>query len=114
MVHQYVLHRHDLAGTDEERGVKKWRKRYTTHDGISSAEDTTYDLPFIMGCLRRQKWTAYVPFLPTFKYNLVHLIKRCCKVSRFIILLCGNNRGHYIYSCSFVCLSRKKEFAEML
>lgn len=55
-----------VPGTDEERGIKLWRKALVKADA-SSGYDKTYDLPFIMGCLRRQRWATYVPFLPTFK-----------------------------------------------
>ena len=73
------------TGTDEERGVKKWRKHFSAQEDIlSTINDKTYDLPFITGCLRRLKCSAYIPFLPPFKYSIGHLVKRGfskCKVS---------------------------------
>ena len=75
-------------GTDEERGVKKWRKHFSAQeDVLTTSNDKTYDLPLITGCLRRQKCSAYIPFLPPFKYSIGHLLKRCfskCKVSQLI------------------------------
>jgi nucleobase transporter 1/2 len=61
-----------LKGSDEERGIKSWRKTYTADvpTESDSEEDNTYDLPFIMTCLKRQRWAAYIPFLPTFQFSI--------------------------------------------
>lgn len=67
-------------GTDEERGIIKWRNQLST---TGASDDTTYqstyDLPFIMPFLRRYKCFSYIPFLPTFKYESQSIFQKCCK-----------------------------------
>ncbi|XP_060599136.1 solute carrier family 23 member 1-like [Ruditapes philippinarum] len=69
-----------VPGSDEERGIKSWRKTYTADvpTGSDSEEDNTYDLPFIMKCLKRQRWAAYIPFLPTFQFSIGKYFKGLC------------------------------------
>ncbi|KAH3861942.1 solute carrier family 23 member 1-like isoform X2 [Dreissena polymorpha] len=67
-----------VPGTIEERGIKLWRKTFVVGDKCSPEVDTTYDLPLIMGCLRRQRWARYIPFLPTFRVD----IGRRCKIMK--------------------------------
>ncbi|XP_060554543.1 solute carrier family 23 member 2-like, partial [Ruditapes philippinarum] len=69
-----------VPGSDEERGIKSWRKTYTADvpTGSVSEEDNTYDLPFIMKCLKRQRWAAYIPFLPTFQFSIGKYFKGLC------------------------------------
>ncbi len=80
-----------LAGTEEERGLLKWRaNEIGSHDSSESHENETfdetsslqgenvsprtskvtvsspYDIPFITKSLRKEKWAKYVPFFPTF------------------------------------------------
>ncbi|KAL4240898.1 hypothetical protein ACF0H5_001680 [Mactra antiquata] len=69
-----------VPGTVEERGIKSWRKVYSAGTDVKEKEDdVTYDLPFIMGCLRRQKWARFIPFLPTFNVKLGKSLKCCCR-----------------------------------
>ncbi|XP_063422626.1 solute carrier family 23 member 1-like [Mytilus trossulus] len=69
-----------VPGTDEERGIIKWRNQLST---TGASDDTTYkstyDLPFIMPFLRRYKCFSYIPFLPTFKYESQSIFRKCCK-----------------------------------
>ena len=67
-----------FEGTEEERGLRSWRRKYDVSDTRSADDDTTYDIPFIMGCLRRQKWARYIPFLPTFNVNIRNIFRKCC------------------------------------
>lgn len=70
-----------VPGTDEERGIKSWRKTYSVNSSadLNPAADDTYDLPCIMGCLRRKAWARYIPFLPTFKMGCGKSLKAWCK-----------------------------------
>ena len=57
-----------LPGTDEERGILKWRE---TH-GRQSDDETkiqvtsihTYDIPFVTSYLQTIPFVRYIPFLP--------------------------------------------------
>lgn len=72
-------------GTEDERGVRKWRKlSNNVADEKTVQSEDTYDLPYIMGCLRRQKWATYIPFLPTFRVRpgLKSRLCSCCKKSK--------------------------------
>ncbi|XP_045214461.2 solute carrier family 23 member 2-like isoform X2 [Mercenaria mercenaria] len=72
-----------VPGSDEERGIKSWRKTYTADpNNVDSIEDDTYDLPFIMNCLRQHKWTTYIPFLPTFRFSIGKYLKGLCSKCR--------------------------------
>ena len=78
-------------GTDEERGLLKWRESVTGENlsksqtdqknGISEVtlplkeeggfglitDSSVYDLPLITDCLKRQSWANYIPFLPSYQ-----------------------------------------------
>ncbi|XP_043215564.1 solute carrier family 23 member 1-like [Amphibalanus amphitrite] len=54
-----------IPGTDEERGVLKWKSQSNmSHVTVSV---TTYDLPFGMDKIRSWNWARYVPISPTFR-----------------------------------------------
>ena len=72
------------SGTDEERGIKKWRQVIdeVAADGDAESMESganagslkpkhddrfkIYDLPLVTPFFRRQTWTRYVPFCPSF------------------------------------------------
>uniref|UniRef100_A0AAR2KFK5 Uncharacterized protein n=1 Tax=Pygocentrus nattereri TaxID=42514 RepID=A0AAR2KFK5_PYGNA len=56
-----------IPGTDEERGIKSWRKMV---HGINSAyfsDHSCYNLPFCMNLLHRFRFLQHFPFLPHLK-----------------------------------------------
>ena len=55
-----------LPGTDEERGILKWRDLYQGHEeaSIQITSIRTYDLPFVTSFLQKFPFVRYVPFLP--------------------------------------------------
>ncbi|KAJ8313820.1 hypothetical protein KUTeg_008381 [Tegillarca granosa] len=57
-----------MFGTDEERGIKKWREQRTTSDDIESDQTSldVYNLPLIQKYLDRMSCTKYLPFCPSF------------------------------------------------
>lgn len=59
-----------VPGTDEERGLVKWRDQHKVDKDDISNETSTglrcYDLPLITPWLKRQSWTRYIPCLPTY------------------------------------------------
>ena len=59
-----------LPGTEEERGILKWRKTHErpTEDEtkIQLASIHTYDIPFLTSYLQRFPIVRYIPFLPYF------------------------------------------------
>lgn len=71
-----------VPGSDEERGIIKWRKQMSTSELDYDAHKTTYDLPFVMPFLRRYKCFSYIPFLPTFKFESKSIFKKCCKSTK--------------------------------
>ncbi|XP_055048202.2 solute carrier family 23 member 2 [Misgurnus anguillicaudatus] len=56
-----------IPGSDEERGIKSWRK--AVHDGTQthSTDLSCYDLPFCTNFVQRFKLLQYFPFLPSLK-----------------------------------------------
>jgi hypothetical protein len=74
-----------ISGTDEERGILKWRHQIHPDSTSESAEgkesqaESMYDIPYITPWLRRHRWTSYVPFLPTFKVKTTSLFQKCCR-----------------------------------
>ena len=72
-----------LIGTDEERGIRKWRKLDESESSQSEAMKS-YELPLIQKYIDNWKISKYLPFCPTFslKCGLV-----CCKP-------CGDKRGN--------------------
>jgi len=55
-----------IPGTDEERGMVQWRAQAAGHLN-KDTEDTTYDLPFVMGLVKRCRWARFLPLSPTFE-----------------------------------------------
>ncbi|XP_064614436.1 solute carrier family 23 member 1-like [Liolophura sinensis] len=70
-----------IPGTDEERGILKWRQMTHTDSeqtsGGKTANITTYDLPLVQKFLSGWNWTSYLPFCPTFRG-----IRGCCGCCR--------------------------------
>ncbi|XP_064613847.1 solute carrier family 23 member 1-like isoform X2 [Liolophura sinensis] len=60
-----------IPGTDEERGILKWRQIvHTTTEqasGKNAADYSTYDFPLVQKFFNRWSWMSYVPFCPTFQ-----------------------------------------------
>ena len=55
-----------LAGTEEERGLKRWRENLKRSTNVSQAEASSYDLPLGMALIRKCRWAHRVPFSPTY------------------------------------------------
>ncbi|XP_070579678.1 solute carrier family 23 member 2-like [Ptychodera flava] len=53
-----------IPGTIKERGLLSWRE-YGKQDAENKGMKS-YDLPFCMSCIRKWKWTRYIPICPTF------------------------------------------------
>ena len=54
-----------IPGTDEERGILKWRSMVTSNDNAGNmASVHVYDLPF--GFTKNWKFAKYLPFLPNY------------------------------------------------
>ncbi|XP_051975910.1 solute carrier family 23 member 2 isoform X2 [Xyrauchen texanus] len=55
-----------IPGTEEERGLKKWRK---VHEGAQTyfTDHSCYNLPFCTNFVQRFKLLQYLPFLPSLK-----------------------------------------------
>lgn len=55
-----------LPGTDEERGILKWRElRQSKEESLTRiASIHTYDIPFVTPFLKKFPFVRYVPFLP--------------------------------------------------
>ena len=66
---------HLSSGTDEERGIRKWRK---LDDSASSQSEAmkSYELPLIQKYLDKWKICRYLPFCPTFSLRCGLV---CCK-----------------------------------
>ncbi|XP_076348388.1 solute carrier family 23 member 1-like [Tachypleus tridentatus] len=63
-----------IPGTDEERGLIKWRKQGLELNGSEGDQVTllsppTYDLPFGMNLIKRYKILKYIPISPTYNQN---------------------------------------------
>ena len=71
----YIL----IAGTDEERGIIKWRNQLSTCEEKEKTHSATYDIPYIMPFLRKYKCFSYIPFLPTFQFESNSIFGTCCK-----------------------------------
>ncbi|KAJ8306918.1 hypothetical protein KUTeg_015002 [Tegillarca granosa] len=65
-----------VPGTDEERGILKWRNQMVIGDKTDLISSKVYDLPYITPFLFKYKCFRYIPFLPTFKMQPV---LTCCK-----------------------------------
>ncbi|PIK40744.1 hypothetical protein BSL78_22406 [Apostichopus japonicus] len=60
-----------IKGTPEERGLVKWIEATTVAGEEAEEEETgshspVYNLPLIMGLLRKWSWTSIIPISPTF------------------------------------------------
>ncbi|KAL5021812.1 hypothetical protein ScPMuIL_000967 [Solemya velum] len=70
-----------LPGTEEERGIKKWLVDglgdHSADGGDNIRPSDVYDIPFVMGCLRKIKCCSYIPFSPTFDESITRC--RCCE-----------------------------------
>lgn len=55
-----------LPGTDEERGILKWREPHHNKDEplARTASIHTYDIPFVTPFLQKFPFVRYIPFLP--------------------------------------------------
>ena len=56
-----------LSGTEEERGILKWRKTHECQSNkvtIQMASIHTYDIPFLTPWLQEFPIVRHVPFLP--------------------------------------------------
>lgn len=59
-----------IKGTPEERGMIKWIESTKGENAEEEEEgeySPVYNLPLIMGVLRRMSWTKYIPISPTFR-----------------------------------------------
>lgn len=75
-----------IPGSEEERGMKEWRKLFGTSDDGAAVRKhllKCYDLPFGMDYIRRVEFFKYLPFSPTFQgWNFCNckclsICKRC-------------------------------------
>jgi solute carrier family 23 (nucleobase transporter), member 1 len=57
---------HSIPGTLEERGIIGWRKEISLENAENSEETKCYDIPYVMGFLKKCKLAYHVPFLPTY------------------------------------------------
>ncbi|KAB7504751.1 Solute carrier family 23 member 2 [Armadillidium nasatum] len=64
---KHVMEVFPSSGTEEERGVTKWKRQVTASDEEEGLEDSSYDLPFGMSLLKRVTWCSHVPFSPTYR-----------------------------------------------
>lgn len=86
-------------GTDEERGIIKWREQIHEEPVTADSEEgalhptSCYDIPIITKYLHRQSWARYVPFLPTFDESMV----QCSCTGR-------KKKNKQIKFCRKVCL----------
>ena len=59
-----------LPGTEEERGILKWRKTHEQptedEEKIQIASIHTYDIPYVTSYLQKFPVVRYIPFLPYF------------------------------------------------
>ena len=55
-----------LPGTDEERGIRKWRESCLNKGGSDTRVTSihTYDIPYLTPLLQRFPFVRYIPFLP--------------------------------------------------
>ncbi|KFM74639.1 Solute carrier family 23 member 1, partial [Stegodyphus mimosarum] len=56
-----------IPGTDEERGVLKWKKHEHGNAELTASKiSTSYDIPFITPMLRKVPLFSYLPISPTY------------------------------------------------
>lgn len=58
-----------IPGTDEERGIKKWRKLDETGSSAQNEAMKSYELPLIQKFLDKLKICEYMPFCPRFSFK---------------------------------------------
>ena len=58
-----------FTGTDEERGIKKWRKLDETGSSAQNEAMKSYELPLIQKFLDKLKICEYMPFCPRFSFK---------------------------------------------
>ncbi|KAI5617256.1 solute carrier family 23 member 2-like, partial [Silurus asotus] len=56
-----------IPGTDEERGIKRWRKSVESGTSVLLSNQSFYDLPFCTNFLHKFDFLQNLPFLPTMK-----------------------------------------------
>lgn len=62
-----------IPGTDEERGIRKWRKLTQDSDGPTGGSRMhIYDIPLIQNCLNKVTLFRYIPFCPSFLKKATH------------------------------------------
>ncbi|XP_076349424.1 solute carrier family 23 member 1-like isoform X2 [Tachypleus tridentatus] len=64
-----------ISGTDEERGLMKWREQGLEHNGsegdqLTLSSPSIYDLPFGMNLIKRYKIFKNIPISPTYDQNI--------------------------------------------
>ncbi|XP_076352592.1 solute carrier family 23 member 1-like [Tachypleus tridentatus] len=64
-----------IPGTDEERGLIKWREQGLVHnmnegDQLTLSSPSAYDLPFGMNVIKRYNIFKYIPISPTYDQNI--------------------------------------------
>ena len=57
-----------ISGTDEERGIKKWREYGQSETGDDRSDDM-YHLPLIQTYLDKVGFFRFLPFCPRFSLN---------------------------------------------
>lgn len=90
-----------VPGTDDERGIIKWRNQLSTTETDDDTYEKTYDLPFITPFLRRYKCFSYIPFLPTFKVPPKSIFGVRCKSK-------SKKRTRPIYSETYIGIQNGK------
>ena len=58
-----------IIGTDEERGIKMWRKIATAGSGVIHSEADVYSIAFLQKYFDQWAISKYLPFCPPFKLN---------------------------------------------
>merc|ERR1719188_187611 len=56
-----------IPGTREERGLVAWEAQFAKDS--DSSDESCYDIPFVMGLIRKAKWTRLIPCLPGYEID---------------------------------------------
>ncbi|GAA6066933.1 solute carrier family 23 member 2 [Tachysurus ichikawai] len=56
-----------IPGTDEERGIKRWRESIDGRTSAIFSNQSCYDLPFCTNFLHKFRFFQNLPFLPSIK-----------------------------------------------
>lgn len=67
-----------ISGTEEERGILKWRAEIPSEVDTEKTDTNIYDLPYIQKHLDKLRWVDFLPFCPSFNQKLFCRF-RCCK-----------------------------------